>query len=44
MSMEQKKGLADFVIDNSKDLKTLEGTTKFIVSLIEDLPPKQVVE
>lgn len=38
MSMEEKKGAADFVIDNSKDVETLQTATSLIASIIELLP------
>lgn len=41
---EIKKGHADFVIDNSKNLDELSIGTEFIIDLMKDLPPASKFE
>jgi dephospho-CoA kinase len=38
---EDKKARADFVIDNSKDFKTLENSVEFVLSFLPFLKPKR---
>ncbi|MES2766984.1 MAG: dephospho-CoA kinase [Bacteroidota bacterium] len=38
---EDKKAWADFVIDNSKDFKTLENSVEFVLSFLPFLKPKR---
>ncbi len=38
MSLEEKKGHADFVIDNSKDLAALATTVNMVAGIVEVLP------
>lgn len=42
MNMVEKRKYADFVIDNKGSLEELKNSTKFIVELLEKMPPKQV--
>ena len=38
MSMEEKKGAADFVIDNSQSFETLQTATALVASIVELMP------
>jgi len=38
MSMEEKKGLADFVVDNTTTLEALESAISFVAMIIESFP------
>ncbi len=40
-SVEHKKSQADFVIDNSGSLEKLRSSVEFVLSVLEELPPRE---